>query len=109
LTAIRGVGAKTAACVLLFACGKPAFPVDTHVFRVARRIGLDRISPTREKMQSFFEKVVPEEDRYNLHMNLVRLGRKLCRARTPQCQHCFLANICSYDRDTDKASIAPDG
>ncbi len=109
LTAIRGVGTKTAACVLLFACGKPAFPVDTHVFRVARRIGLDRVSPTREKMQSFFEKVVPEKDRYNLHMNLVRLGRKLCRARSPQCQHCFLANICSYVRDTDKPPIAPDG
>ena len=98
LTAIRGVGTKTAACVLLFACGKPSFPVDTHVFRVARRIGLDRDSPTREKMQSFFEKVVPEKDRYNLHMNLVRLGRKLCQARAPKCEQCFLTDVCEYRR-----------
>ena len=98
LTRFSGVGAKTAACVLLFACGKPAFPVDTHVFRVARRIGLDRDSPTREKMQSFFEEVVPEGDRYNLHMNLVRLGRKLCQARAPKCERCFLTDVCEYRR-----------
>jgi len=98
LTAIRGVGTKTAACVLLFACGKPAFPVDTHVFRVAKRIGLDRASPTREKMQSFFEEVVPERDRYNLHTNLVRLGRKLCHARAPKCEQCFLTDVCDYRR-----------
>lgn len=106
LTGFRGVGAKTAACVLLFACGKPAFPVDTHVFRVARRIGLDRASPTRDKMQSFFEKIAPEKERYNLHMNLVRLGRKLCRARSPQCQLCFLADICLYHAEEVKAAKA---
>jgi len=106
LTGFRGIGTKTAACVLLFACGKPAFPVDTHVFRVARRIGLDRASPTRAKMQSFFEKMVPEEERYNLHMNLVRLGRKLCRARNPQCQLCFLADICLYHSEEVKAAKA---
>jgi len=103
LTGFRGIGTKTAACVLLFACGKPAFPVDTHVFRVARRIGLDRASPTRGKMQSFFEKMVPEKERYNLHTNLVRLGRKLCRARSPQCQLCFLADICLYHGEDVKA------
>ena len=109
LTAIRGVGTKTAACVLLFACGKPAFPVDTHVFRVARRIGLDRASPTREKMQRFFENVVPETDRYNLHMNLVRLGRKLCRARAPKCEQCFLTDVCELRQGLRAGSGQRDG
>ena len=99
LTRFPGVGTKTAACVLLFACGKPAFPVDTHVFRVARRIGLDRASPTRERMQSFLEGLVPERDRYSLHMNLVRLGRETCNARAPKCERCFLTDLCDYRRE----------
>ncbi len=94
LTSFKGVGAKTAGCVLLFACGKPAFPVDTHVFRVARRIGLDHASRTREQLQRFLEQVVPEDDRYNLHMNLIRLGREVCLARAPRCDRCFLQDLC---------------
>jgi len=96
LTSFKGVGAKTAACVLLFACGKPAFPVDTHVFRVARRIGLDQASHTREQMQHFLEQVVPEGDRYNLHMNLIRLGREVCLARAPRCGSCLLQDVCEH-------------
>jgi len=96
LTGISGVGRKTAACVLLFACGKPAFPVDTHVFRVSRRIGLDTHSRTRDQMQALFERIVPAEDRYNLHMNLIRLGRNICRARSPKCPDCFLTDLCAY-------------
>ena len=136
LTSFNGVGAKTAACVLLFACGKPAFPVDTHVFRVARRIGLDHASRTREQsgvatplpwpkdhaprtreqsgmatplpwakdhasrtrqqMQRFLEQAVPEDDRYNLHMNLIRLGREVCLARAPRCGRCFLQDVCEH-------------
>lgn len=96
LTGLRGVGRKTAACVLLFSCGKPAFPVDTHVFRVAKRIGLDSGTRTRDEMQSFFEQTVPEEQRYNLHVNLIRHGRKTCAARSPKCEACFLTDLCDY-------------
>ncbi|HUT04864.1 MAG TPA: endonuclease III [bacterium] len=96
LTGFKGVGAKTAACVLLFACGKPAFPVDTHVFRVASRIGLDHASRTREQLQRFLEQAVPEDDRYNLHMNLIRIGREVCLARAPRCGRCFLQDVCEH-------------
>ncbi|MBN1592496.1 MAG: endonuclease III [Candidatus Coatesbacteria bacterium] len=104
LTAFPGIGTKTAACVLLFACDKAAFPVDTHVFRVSRRIGLDAESPTREKMQAFFEGIVPGKDRYNLHMNLIRLGRMICKARSPKCDRCFLSSFCSYYQDARQES-----
>ena len=96
LTSFKGVGAKTAACVLLFACRKPAFPVDTHVFRVTRRIGLGPASRTREQVQRFLERVVPEDERYNLHMNLIRLGREVCLARAPRCGPCFLQDLCEH-------------
>lgn len=94
LTGFSGVGLKTAACVLLFACGKPTFPVDTHVFRVAKRLGIDNSSRTRDELQRFLEKTVPDNERYSLHINLIRLGRTICTARRPKCSDCFLCDLC---------------
>jgi len=94
LTGFSGVGLKTAACVLLFACGKPTFPVDTHVFRVATRLGIDNSSRTRDELQRFLEKTVPDNERYSLHINLIRLGRTICTARRPKCSDCFLCDLC---------------
>ncbi|MBN1956076.1 MAG: endonuclease III [Anaerolineae bacterium] len=93
---IPGVGPKTAAIVLLFALGKPAFPVDTHVHRVSRRLGLipDRVS--REKAHQLLEAKIPPDLYYAFHLNLIEHGRALCHARTPQCARCFLPEWCNY-------------
>jgi endonuclease-3 len=93
---IDGVGPKTAACVALFALGLPAFPVDTHVHRVAGRLGLvdGRISAERAHLE--LANSVPGERRYSFHLNLVRHGRAICRARRPECERCPLTDLCEY-------------
>ena len=94
LQSLAGVGPKTAACVLLFACRKPALPVDTHVHRVARRVGLigDRTNADRAHAQ--LESLLPPEDVYSFHMNVIRHGRQVCHARNPRCDACSLADVC---------------
>lgn len=95
LTSLPGVGPKTAACVLLFALGRPVFPVDTHVHRVANRIGLvDTKQPA--KTQEELGAVVPEDIVYQLHMNMVAHGRRTCRARRPKCEECALRDECAW-------------
>ena len=89
-----GVGPKTAACVLLFSMGRPAFPVDTHVHRVARRLGLAPFKSTPEQVAAILEKVTPEKYIYQAHVHLVRHGRVICHARKPECDNCNLAQIC---------------
>ncbi len=94
LTNLPGVGPKTAACVLLFALGRPAFPVDTHVFRVAGRLGL--LPPRANLVQAhgLMREQVPETLRYQFHLNLVLHGRRICQARRPRCGLCTLADRC---------------
>ncbi len=94
----KGIGSKTVACVLLFGMGRPAFPVDTHVFRVRRRLGLLDGYGNPEKAHDFLEPRVPRENRHALHLNLVEHGRQVCRARRPLCPTCVLAHICEYAR-----------
>jgi endonuclease-3 len=94
----EGIGDKTAACVLLFGLGRPAFPVDTHVFRVCRRLGLLDGQPTPEKAQAFLEPAVRPRDRHGLHVQLVEHGRRVCTARRPACGACVLAAACAYAR-----------
>ncbi len=89
-----GVGPKTAACVLLFSMGKPAFPVDTHVHRVARRLGLAPFKSTPEQTAAILEKVTPEKYIYQSHVHLVQHGRVICHARKPECDNCNLEQIC---------------
>ncbi|MDQ4057748.1 MAG: endonuclease III [Actinomycetota bacterium] len=94
LVALPGVGPKTAACVLLFAMGRDAFPVDTHVHRVAIRLGLISAKITAEKAHRLLGKGVPPELRYEFHMQLIRHGREVCKAVRPLCTECTLLDLC---------------
>lgn len=96
LTSIKGVGPKTAAIVLLFALDMPAFPVDTHVHRVSRRLGLIGDKTTREKAHDELECLLPEHIYYPFHINLIRHGREVCLARNPRCEVCMLKDVCDY-------------
>jgi len=96
LLAIPGVGPKTAAIVLLFALGMPAFPVDTHVHRVTRRLGLIPEKTSREKAHVLLEQIVPPEIYYPFHLNLIEHGRAVCHARGPECARCVLRDQCAY-------------
>ena len=96
LTQFKGVGPKTAAIVLQFSLGKPAFPVDTHIYRVTGRIGLRPAKMTVEKAHAFFENLFPPESYYTAHLNIIRLGREICLARKPNCPNCPLQNLCGY-------------
>ncbi|MBN1691860.1 MAG: endonuclease III [Dehalococcoidia bacterium] len=94
LIKLPGVGMKTASCVLLFSLGMPAFPVDTHVYRVAGRLGLigRKISPDAAHME--MERLTPADDTYRCHVLLIEHGRKTCRAQRPLCRTCVLSVIC---------------
>lgn len=94
LLALDGVGPKTAAIVLLFSMGRPAFPVDTHVHRVTKRLGLIPDSTSREKAHELLEELVPKSLYYPFHLNLIRHGRTVCVARSPRCEACVLGDIC---------------
>jgi endonuclease-3 len=96
LTAIEGVGPKTAAIVLLFSFGRPAFPVDTHVYRVGGRLGLIPPRMNAVAAHDFLEALGPPETYYPMHVNLIRHGREICRARAPQCHICPLQGWCDY-------------
>ena len=100
LVAIKGVGPKTAAIVLLFSLGLPAFPVDTHVHRVTGRLGLIGPKVTREKAHVVLEKLLPAELYYPFHLNLIRHGREVCAARRPRCEVCCLTELCEYYTET---------
>jgi endonuclease III len=94
LVGLKGVGPKTAACVLLFSLGRPYFPVDTHVHRVARRLGLVPDAADAVKAQELIQAAVPPKEVYDLHMLLIRHGREVCLARRPLCSRCPLNDIC---------------
>lgn len=96
LTAIKGIGPKTAAIILLFALDMPAFPVDTHVHRVSRRLGLIGEKTSREKAHDELEDILPQEIYYPFHVNLIRHGREVCVARGPKCEICAVNNLCDY-------------
>lgn len=96
LTSLKGVGPKTAAIVLLFAFGRPAFPVDTHVHRLSKRIGFIGEKVSAAKAHDLMEAIVPEKDYYAFHLNLIRHGREVCHARNPKCALCPLQAHCHY-------------
>jgi endonuclease-3 len=96
LTSMKGVGPKTAAIVLLFSLGRPAFPVDTHVHRVAKRLGLIAPQTSRERAHDELERLVLPDDYYAFHLNLIRHGRQVCTSRRPRCQDCPLWDLCDY-------------
>jgi len=96
LSSIKGVGPKTAAIVLLFSLGRPAFPVDTHVHRVTKRLGLIGPRVSREKAHVELERLVETEAYYPFHLNLIRHGRQVCSSRKPRCDACVLAELCDF-------------
>ena len=89
-----GIGPKTAACVLLFACGKPVLPVDTHVHRVSRRLGLIGEKTNAEKAHQELGRLVPKDCVLEFHIQLIRHGRATCSARAPRCRECILLGDC---------------
>ncbi len=108
LTDLPGVGPKTAAIVLCFALGKPAFPVDTHVHRVSQRLGLIPERTSREKAHDILEEIVPEELYYAFHLNLIAHGRAICHARNPECKQCMLLHACIYGQKTTDDAVRED-
>jgi endonuclease-3 len=96
LTKFNGVGPKTAAIVLCFSLDMPAFPVDTHVYRVTGRIGLRPERMTVEQAHAHLESIFPPETYYAAHLNIIRLGREICTARKAMCEKCPLIKLCDY-------------
>ncbi len=93
-----GIGPKTVACVMLFSLGLPAFPVDTHVFRVGRRLGILEGAARPETAPAAFEAAVPASHYYCLHVNMIRHGREVCTALRPRCPACPLRRVCDFVR-----------
>lgn len=98
LTSLPGVGRKTAACVLLFAYGMPDVPVDTHVSRVGTRLGLFRPGAPFEELHDEMLALTPRGQELELHVNLLRHGRRTCHAQRPRCGDCALLRMCPYGR-----------
>lgn len=94
LLALPGVGPKSAACVLQFSLGRPAFPVDTHVHRVARRLGLVGERVSAEAAAAALEPRIPPEIRHEFHVQLIRHGREICKPHVPRCSECALFDLC---------------
>jgi endonuclease-3 len=96
LTALPGIGRKTAAIVLLFGFGRPALPVDTHVYRVALRLGLIPARTSLEHAHDLLEAALQPDEMYPFHVELIRHGRDTCRAPRPICGLCPLTDVCPY-------------
>ena len=100
---LPGVGPKTAAIILCFSLGMPAMPVDTHIYRVSKRLGLIGPKVTAEKAHDILEAKVAPDDVFAFHMYLIRHGRQVCKAQRPRCEGCVLGWACP-SRDSFQAS-----
>jgi endonuclease III len=98
LTALPGVGAKTASCVLLFSLGVPVMPVDTHVHRIALRLELIPAATTADAAHPLLTALTPTERMLEAHLLLIEHGRRTCRARRPLCAECVLLDLCPFGR-----------
>ena len=96
LTAFPGVGHKTASIVLLFCFNRGSFPVDTHIQRISQRLGISGRRDSPEKIKGIWERLLPAETFYPLHINLIRHGREICGALHPKCEICPLQPVCDY-------------
>jgi len=103
LARIKGVGPKTRSIVLLFALRMPAFPVDTHIHRVTRRLGLIGLKTNRERAQEELALLVNEREYSNFHINLIEHGRAVCQARKPKCGQCRISSSCDFFAQSIKA------
>ncbi len=107
LESLPGVGPKTAACVLTFALGRAAFPVDTHVHRVATRLGWLPPHTTADRAHRLLAACVPPGIRYDLHVAMVTHGRTVCRAQRPRCDRCVLRDLCAFGSRPQAAGPGP--
>ncbi|HEX4949856.1 MAG TPA: endonuclease III [Blastocatellia bacterium] len=101
LTSLKGVGPKTARCVLLFACAQDVFPMDTHIFRILRRLGLLPEKCNDTQAHHLIEPHIPADKQLSLHINLIHHGRQICHPRKPQCNRCCLLEYCSYGQQAE--------
>ena len=97
---LKGIGPKTLACLLLFGLGREAFPVDTHILRIGKRLGFIPERLDAEKAHPWMVPLVPKGKSLSLHLNLIQFGRSICRAKNPKCEFCFLRGECLYVRRT---------
>ena len=98
LKSLKGVGPKTAACVLLFSFAKPVMPVDTHIFRVTKRLGLIGGNVSIEEAHKRLSAIVPKPLIYNFHLCIIEHGRRTCRARDPRCGSCIIYRLCRFSQ-----------
>jgi endonuclease-3 len=98
LVALPGVGPKTASCVLLFSLGVPVMPVDTHIHRIALRVGLVPAGTTADAAHALLTEMTPPRRMLEAHLLLIRHGRTTCTARRPRCEECVLLDLCDYGR-----------
>jgi endonuclease-3 len=96
LSSFNGVGPKTVACTLLFSCDRAVFPIDTHIFRIGRRLGLIPEKCSDEEAHRLMGEQVPCERYYEVHVNMIRHGRRVCRPSEPLCEQCCLIDYCRY-------------
>lgn len=104
LTALEGVGPKTASIVLLFSLGRPYFPVDTHIHRVTARLGLTPENADANKAHEILKDVFPKEKYFPVHLNIIAHGRKICSARNPKCAQCILRKLCPWPEKHGKGN-----
>ncbi len=104
LLQFKGVGPKTAAIVLQFSLNKPAFPIDTHIYRVTGRLGIRPEKMGADKSHEYMEGILPEDTYYPAHLNLIRLGREICHARNPDCEQCPVNDLCDYYTNLQNAN-----
>jgi endonuclease-3 len=101
LGGFKGVGPKTVACTLLFASNRPVFPIDVHIFRIARRLGLLPQRCSDEEAHRLMERIIPRARYFEAHINLIRHGRRICRPQNPRCDQCCLIDYCRYYEGLD--------
>lgn len=99
LLSFDGVGPKTARCVLLFAFGMDVFPVDTHILRLSKRLGLVPQNCTQERAHEILEPAVPKGASLSLHLNMIAHGRAVCHPQNPECESCVLLDLCPHGRE----------
>ncbi len=101
LTSLKGVGPKTARCVLLFACEQAVFPMDTHIFRILRRMELLPAKGSDAQAHALIEPLIPVGKQLSLHINLIHHGRQICHPRHPNCNRCCLLEYCSFGQQME--------
>lgn len=102
LLAFDGIGPKTAYCVLMFAFGMKVFPVDTHIHRISKRLGIVSEKASAEQACEIMTPMIRPEDRYEMHVQMIEHGRKTCRARNPKCNECLLLELCPFGQQQFK-------